>query len=140
VDISPKAPNTQDTIHRPHEAQEEDQSVDASVLLRKGNKILTWKQNVEQRLKERPSRDCLTWEFIPYAVTKLRHYYGCQEMLADRSLVCCLLRGTALQIERWMLQANHWTEHGIPNGGVRERTEGVEGVCNPIGRTTVSTN
>jgi hypothetical protein len=35
--ISPKAPNTQDTIHRPHEAQE-DPSVDASVLLRRENK------------------------------------------------------------------------------------------------------
>jgi hypothetical protein len=23
---------------------------------------------------------------------------------------------------------------------VRERTEGAEGVCNPIGRTTISTN
>ena len=36
--------------------------------------------------------------------------------------------------------ANHGTEHGVPNGGVRERTEGAEGVCNPIGRTTISTN
>jgi hypothetical protein len=27
-----------------------------------------------------------------------------------------------------------------PDGGVRRRTEGVEEVCNPIGRTTVSTN
>jgi hypothetical protein len=25
------------------------------------------------------------------------------------------------------------------NGGVRKRTEGAEGVCNPIGRTTIST-
>jgi hypothetical protein len=39
-----------------------------------------------------------------------------------------------------MLTANHWTEHRDPNGGVRERTEGAEGVCNPIGRTTISTN
>jgi hypothetical protein len=28
---------------------------------------------------------------------------------------------------------------GVSNRGVRERTEGVEGVCNPIGRTTTST-
>jgi hypothetical protein len=28
----------------------------------------------------------------------------------------------------------------VPNKGVKERTEGVEGVCNPIGRTTISTN
>jgi hypothetical protein len=39
-----------------------------------------------------------------------------------------------------MLAANHWTEFGDPNGGVRERTEGTEGVCKPIGRTTISTN
>jgi hypothetical protein len=28
----------------------------------------------------------------------------------------------------------------VPNGGVRERAEGAERVCNPIGRTTISTN
>jgi hypothetical protein len=27
-----------------------------------------------------------------------------------------------------------------PNGRARGRTEGAEGVCNPIGRTTISTN
>ncbi|KRY62568.1 hypothetical protein T4D_4920 [Trichinella pseudospiralis] len=26
-----------------------------------------------------------------------------------------------------MLTVNHWTEYGVPNRGVRERTEGVEG-------------
>jgi hypothetical protein len=42
VDIRPKVQNTQDTIQRPNEAQEkEDQSVHASILLRRGNKILT---------------------------------------------------------------------------------------------------
>jgi len=39
-----------------------------------------------------------------------------------------------------MLTANHWTENWVPNGGVRERTEGAEGDCNPIGRTTISIN
>jgi hypothetical protein len=34
----------------------------------------------------------------------------------------------------------HWTEHRVPNKGVGERTEGVEEVCNPIGRTTISTS
>jgi hypothetical protein len=38
-----------------------------------------------------------------------------------------------------MFTANHSTEHRVPNGGVRQRTEGGEGVCNPIGRT-ISTN
>jgi hypothetical protein len=40
----------------------------------------------------------------------------------------------------WRLAANHWNEHGDPSGGVRERTEEVEVFCNPIGRTTISTN
>jgi hypothetical protein len=39
-----------------------------------------------------------------------------------------------------MLAANHWTEHRVPNRGVREETEGVKGDCNPIGRTTISIN
>jgi hypothetical protein len=33
--------------------------------------------------------------------------------------------------------ANHWNEHGDLNGRVRGRIERAEGVCNPIGRTTV---
>jgi hypothetical protein len=40
----------------------------------------------------------------------------------------------------WMLAANHRTEPGNPNGKVREKTEGAEVVCNPIGKTTISTN
>jgi hypothetical protein len=31
-----------------------------------------------------------------------------------------------------MLKANHQTEFRDHNGGVRERTEVAEGVCNPI--------
>jgi hypothetical protein len=34
-----------------------------------------------------------------------------------------------------MLAANHWTDHKDPNGGVRGRTEGAEGVSKPIGKT-----
>jgi hypothetical protein len=51
----------------------------------------------------------------------------------------CLLRGSSIawQIQRQVLTANHWTEHGDLNGEVRTRTEGV---FNSIGRTTVSTN
>jgi hypothetical protein len=35
-----------------------------------------------------------------------------------------------------MLSANYWTEHKVPSGGARERTEGAEGTCSPIGGTT----
>jgi hypothetical protein len=38
-----------------------------------------------------------------------------------------------------MLPINNWTEPRVPNGRVRERTEGAEGVCNLIEKT-ISTN
>ena len=68
----------------------EDQRVDTSVLLRRGNKILKEEmqgQREEQRLKERPTRDCPTWGTIPYTVTKPRHYSGFKEVFANRSLI-----------------------------------------------------
>jgi hypothetical protein len=30
---------------------------------------------------------CSTWRSIPYTVTKHRHYCGCKQVLADRSLI-----------------------------------------------------
>ena len=36
--------------------------------------------------------------------------------------------------------AKHQTEHRDLNGGVRGRTEGAEGDCNPIERAIISTN
>ena len=39
-----------------------------------------------------------------------------------------------------MFTANHGTEHEDPNGGVRGRTDGAEGVFNPILRRTIPTN
>jgi hypothetical protein len=70
--------------------KEEDQHVGASVLLRKGNKILkggNMETKCRARLKERSSRDCPSWESIPYKDTKLKHYCGCQEVLDDKRLI-----------------------------------------------------
>jgi len=39
-----------------------------------------------------------------------------------------------------ILAANHGTEQGDPNEGVREKTEGAERNFNTIGRATISTN
>jgi hypothetical protein len=39
-----------------------------------------------------------------------------------------------------ILIAKHQTEPGDPNGRARGRTRGAEGVCNPTGRITISTN
>jgi hypothetical protein len=40
----------------------------------------------------------------------------------------------------WMFSVNHQTEHRNPNGGVRGRSEEVEGVCSSIGRTALLTS
>jgi hypothetical protein len=69
--------------------KKEDQKVYASVILRRVNKILTG-GNMESkwsRLKERLSSDCPTWGSIPFTATKPGLYCGCQEVLADRSLI-----------------------------------------------------
>jgi hypothetical protein len=39
-----------------------------------------------------------------------------------------------------MLTATHWTENRVLNEGAREKTQGAEGVCSPIGGTAIWTN
>ena len=68
--------------------KKKEQSVDALVLLRRGNKILKG-GNTETKYgaeaEEWPSRDCPTWGIL-HTYSKPIHYSGCQEVLADRSL------------------------------------------------------
>jgi len=72
--------------------------------------------------------------------TKPRHYFRCQEVLADKILIqlsperLCQILTNTMQ----MLKANHWTEHREPNGGVRGRTEGAEGALFGINGKGVS--
>jgi hypothetical protein len=68
--------------------KKKDQSVDTSFLLRSGNKIqmegiTEIKCGAETRKKDHPE----TTPSIPYTITKPRHYGGCQQELADRSLI-----------------------------------------------------
>jgi hypothetical protein len=42
---------------------------------------------LSMKLKECSSRDCPTWGSISYTGMKPRHYCGCQQELADRSLI-----------------------------------------------------
>jgi hypothetical protein len=39
--------------------------------------------------------------------------------------------------QKWMLTVIYWMELRAPNGEAKESTQGVEGVCNPIGGTTI---
>jgi hypothetical protein len=41
----------------------------------------------------------------------------------------------AWQTKKWMLTVNYWIENRAPKGGAIESTQGVQGVCNPIGGT-----
>jgi hypothetical protein len=63
-------------------------------------------------------------------------------MLAERSLLQLSLERSAraIKIQRVMVLANCWTKHWVPNGGGRERTEEVEVIWYPIGRTRISPN
>jgi hypothetical protein len=69
--------------------KKEDKSMDASVL-RRGNKILTG-ENMEMKCGVETEGKAIQrlphLGSIPYTVTKPKHYYGCQEVLADRSLI-----------------------------------------------------
>jgi hypothetical protein len=90
VDISSKfgIPKIQFTDHM--NPKKEDQCVDVSVLLEGGIKYSQeeiWRQSVEQRLKERPSRDCSIWGSIPYTANKSSHYCRYQEVFGNRSLI-----------------------------------------------------
>jgi hypothetical protein len=86
--------------------KKEDQTVGASVLLRRRTKYSQeqiWRQSAEQRLKERPF--CPTWEYIPYTVTKPIHFCGYQEVHAEWSLIwlsterpCQSLRSTKVEV------------------------------------------
>jgi hypothetical protein len=65
--------------------KKEDQSVDPLVLLCRENKIpmgVVTETNCGAKTEEKTIRGCLT-----YTVTKPRHYCGCQQVLADRSLI-----------------------------------------------------
>ena len=42
--------------------------------------------------------------------------------------------------EMQILAANHWTEQGDHNEGVKGRTEEAEGICNCVGGTSISNN
>jgi hypothetical protein len=46
----------------------------------------------------------------------------------------------AILIQMMILAANHQTYHRDANGVVRGMIKGAQGVCNSIGRTTISTN
>jgi len=100
-------------------------------------------QRIEQGLNKTSSRDCPTWGWAshmhpPNPIT-IADASKCS-MTGVRYVCLCRGSNRALLIQMRMLGANHWTEQGDSNGRVREKNEGAEGVCNTLGRRTISTN
>jgi hypothetical protein len=77
MDVSSKVPNTQDTIHRPYEAQG-------------GNKILT-RENMETtcgtETEEKANQRLHHLGIDPYTVTEPGCYCRCLEVITDGSLI-----------------------------------------------------
>jgi len=70
--------------------KKKDKTVDVSVLLRKGNKILKGgnrETQCEAKTVGKAIHRLSHWGSIPYTDTKHRHYCRCHEVLADRSLI-----------------------------------------------------
>ena len=126
-------------------SRKEGQSMITLVLLRKGNRIPMG--GVRDRVSSRDWRKGHPETVPPWHPSHILPPNPDTTVDANKCLqtgawYSYLLRGSASawQIQRWMLLANHWTEHRVPNGGARERTQGAEGVCSPIGGTTIWTN
>jgi hypothetical protein len=48
-----------------------------------------------------------------------------------------ILEGSSNLYLRVCVTVISWMEHRASNGGARESTQGAEGVCNPVGGTTM---
>jgi hypothetical protein len=131
VDISPVAPNTEDTIHRPCEAQEggtpkcgcfspSKKGKQNTLGSKYGDKV--W--NKDWR-KDHPEMAPLG-DSCQIQSPKTDTIVDAKKCMLTGAWYSCLLRGSARawQIHRQMLTANHWTEYGVPNGRVREKTKG----------------
>jgi hypothetical protein len=96
-----------------------------------GPKIIT------QRLKEKPSTDCLPRDPSYLKTPKLHPIADSKRCLLTRAWYGCPLRCPASTrlTNRDAGTANHLTEPRDPKGRARGRTEGAEGNCNPIERT-----
>ena len=150
MDISPKAQNTQDTIYRTHEAQEEgrpkcgcfspsykgEQNIHGSKY---GDKVWSkdWRKDWRNDHPETAPPGDPSHKQTPNPDTIV----DAKKCLLTGAWYSYLLRGSASSypIQMRMLVANHQTEHRDPNGGVRGRTEGAEGVSKSTWKT-ISTN
>jgi hypothetical protein len=135
-----RMPKTQFTNYM--KLKKEDQSVDTSVFLRRGNKI-PMERSYRDKVWSRDWRNDHS-ERMSYLGNTSHIQSQTPDIIVDK-VNKCLLTGawysfaSAWQTWKWMLTAINWTEHRVPNEGARESTQGSEGVCSPIGGTIIWT-
>ena len=99
-----------------------------------------WRQSVDQRLKESPYRDCPTWGSISFIVTKPDTIVDAGKYLL---MAGAFFREAQPERDKYRRGCSQPTiglsTDRVPYGGVREGTEGVEGVCSPMEGATLST-
>ena len=106
--------------------------MDTSFLLRIGSKI-PMKGVTETKFEA---------NMKGWTIQRLPHP-GIHSIINHQTLILlkgpCYVGGyaSAWQIQKWMLTVIDKMEHRAPNGEAREITQGGEGVCNPIGGTTI---
>jgi hypothetical protein len=108
----------------------------SEIFLSKGKTDKT----MEQRLKERPSRDGPSWGSIPSADTKPNTVAVAMRHLLTEARCGCFLGWfcqhlTNADVEVLMLTVNHQTEPQEPCGRAAGRAGGAERDYNSIGRT-----
>ena len=143
MDNSPEAHNTQEAIHRPNDGPGEGRpKCGCFSPFWEGKQNTHERQSVEQSLKDRPSRDCPSGNPSHIESSNTDTIVVAKKCLLTGAWYNCLLRGyaRAWQTLRWVIIDNHCIEHGFHKVGVRERTEGAEGYCNPIWRINIPTN
>ena len=125
--------------------KKEDQSVDTLSLLRMGNKVpngRSYREKVwswDERMDHPETATPRDPSHSQPPNTDTIAYTS--KILLKGLRYSCLIWGYANAWKTlWMLTVSYWMEHRAPNGGARESTQGAEGVCNPIGGTTIWPN
>jgi hypothetical protein len=70
-------------------------------------------------------------------IVHCQNFRKAKYLLTKRKLLVTLIIKRSWQTQKWMLIVSYWMDQRAPNGGARESTQGAEGICNPIGGSTI---
>jgi hypothetical protein len=70
-------------------------------------------------------------------VSALEFFPNKRKFIRYNFLLHTLILVLKKKIVQWMLIVIYWMEHRVSNEGATRGTQGAEGVCSPIGGTTI---